>query len=82
LIGVVVLLLLFAGDVIAATGVLPRLTVIVEAGDGPNALVQTSEIVLAPIVGSATELVEVLVDETPLIVQVVPAGIVDPPLTV
>jgi hypothetical protein len=81
LIGVVVLLLLFAGDVIAATGVFPRLTVTVAALDGPNTLVQATEIVFAPS-ARATELVDVLVDAVPFTVQVVPDGIEVPPLTV
>jgi hypothetical protein len=47
----------------------------------PNALVQDTVIVLAPAF-SETELVEVLVEDAPLTVQVVPPGIVVDPLTV
>ena len=70
-----------AGELIATVGAFPRLTITDAVADGPNALVQTTLIVLAPTT-SETELVEVLVLLAPATVQVVPAGIVDPPLTV
>jgi hypothetical protein len=70
-----------AGAVITTAGIAPRLTVMADGALAPNALVQTSVIVLAP-VARATELVETLVVAVPLIVQVVPAGMLDAPLTV
>jgi hypothetical protein len=81
LIGVVVLLLLLAGDVIATTGGLPRTTVTVCVADAPNALVQTTGMLFVPST-SETELVVALVDDAPLTVQVVPAGIDAAPFTV
>jgi hypothetical protein len=81
LIGVDALLEPVAGELIVVTGALPRITW-TTAWPGPNELVQMIVIVLLPIVGSATELVVALVDDTPLIVQVVPPGIVAAPLTV
>ena len=69
-----------AGEVIAATGVLPRKTVIA-AVPVPNEFAQATVIVLAPLT-SATELVEVLVEALPFTVQVLPAGMLVPPLTV
>jgi hypothetical protein len=76
-----VVLLLLAGAVIATTGTDPRLTTTDAAALVPNELVQDTGMVFAP-TASATELVAVLVELAPLTVQVVPAGIDDPPLTV
>ena len=70
-----------AGDVMVTSGATPRLTVIVATLPAPNELVHWTLIVLAPS-DRATLLVEVLVELVPFTVQVVPAGIVDPPLTV
>ena len=81
MIGETVLVEPLVGAVTATVGGLPRLTVTEAVVDGPNTLVQITLIVLAPS-ASATELVEVLVELVPFTVQVVPAGIVDPPLTV
>jgi hypothetical protein len=80
LIGVVALLLLFAGDVITTVGTDPRLTVIV-AALLPNALVHETLMVFAPVL-SATELVVPPLDALPLTVQVVPPAIVAEPSTV
>jgi hypothetical protein len=57
-----------------------RVTVML-AEPAPNELVHVTVIVFGPL-ASATELVDVLVDGAPLTVQVVPPGIVVPPLTV
>jgi hypothetical protein len=76
-----VVLLLLAGAVMTTTGMSPRVTVTVAEVPVPNALVQATEMVFAPTF-RATELVDVLVELTPLTVQVVPAGIDDPPSTV
>ena len=80
IIGVPVAVLPLEGEVITTIGAEPRLTVIT-ACPVPNAPVQATVIVLAPVT-KLTELVVVLVDATPLTVQVVPDGIVDVPLTV
>ena len=80
LIEVAVVFVLFAGDVIAITGALPRLTT-TDALPVPNELVQATAIVFAP-VARDTELVDGVVVATPLTVQVVPDGIVVAPLTV
>lgn len=74
------MLLLFAGAVIVTVGTPPRVTVTVAVFE-PNAFEQATAIVLAP-VARPTLLVEVLVEAAPLTVQVVPLGIVEPPLTV
>ena len=66
-----------AGAVIKTTGVLPRLTVI-EAGVVPKAFVQATVTVFAPS-ASATLFELVLVDVDPLTLQLVPAGIDEPP---
>ena len=81
MIGETVLVEPLAGAVIAATGVLPRLTVTVAAVEAPNALLQITLIELAPS-ESATELVVALVLLAPFTVQVLPAGIDAAPLTV
>jgi hypothetical protein len=57
------------------------LTVTVAVVELPKALAQATLIVFGPI-AKAAELVDVLVEAEPLTVQVVPAGIVVPPLTV
>jgi hypothetical protein len=75
-----VVLVPLAGAVIATVGVTP-LTLIVEAGPVPNALVQTTEMLLGPAT-SGRELVFGVVVAVPLIVQVVPDGIVVSPSTV
>ena len=69
-----------SGAVIATTGVFPRLTVI-EPGVVPKAFVQATLMLFAPI-ASATPFVPVLDDAEPLTVQLVPAGIDEPPSTV
>ena len=79
--GLLVTLALLAGDVIATTGALPRLTMIDTGVLVPNELAQDTEIVFAPKT-SATELVVAVVEAAPLTVQVVPDGIVVAPLTV
>ena len=76
-----VVLVLLAGEVIAITGTAPRFTVTVAGVLVPNALVQDTVMVFAPLL-RATELVVALVDEAPLTVQVVPLGIEAAPLTV
>jgi hypothetical protein len=81
LIGLVVVLVLFAGELIVTTGATPRLTVTVAVVELPKALAQATLIVFGPI-AKAAELVDVLVEAAPFTVQVVPAGIVVPPLTV
>lgn len=69
------------GAVITTTGASPRLTVTVVAVPVPKMLVHATTIEFAPRL-SAMLFVAVLVEELPLIVQVVPPGIVGPPLTV
>jgi hypothetical protein len=71
----------FAGEVTTTVGTEPRLTVTLTGVLVPNALVQDTGMVFAPVL-SETELVEVLVEDAPLTVQVVPPGIVVDPLTV
>ena len=72
----------FDGDTDSrAVGAASTTTVTVAGVLAPKALEQATVMVLAPTL-RPTELVEVLVEAAPLTVQVVPAGIVDPPLTV
>jgi len=80
LIGETVLFELLAGDAIATTGTASPVPVN-GAVVGPNALVQTIGTENAPF-GIVNELLDGLVEFAPLTVQVVPAGIVVPPLTV
>ncbi len=70
-----------AGEVITTVGVVPRLTVTLAGVLPPKALVQTPVLVL---LGELSLYVWAydLVEAAPLTVQVVPAGMVDPPLTV
>ena len=68
------------GAVIATTGGFPRLTVI-EIGVVPKALVQETVMLFAPS-ASARLFVFVLAEPEPLTVQLVPAGIDEPPSTV
>lgn len=72
---------LFAGDVIATLGTLPRVTLTLEGLLAPKAFVQTRVIVFAP-TESEKLFVLALPDATALSVQVVPPGIVALPLTV
>jgi hypothetical protein len=79
----VVLLLvleLLAGDVIATTGTTP-VTVVDVGADEPNELAQATVKVFAPAT-IGLELVLGVVELAPLMVQVVPAGIVEEPSTV
>jgi len=73
-------MLLLAGELIATTGaatpVLENVALV-----GPNALVQVTVMVKLPL-GTVNALVVALVEAAPLTVQLVPAGIVVPPLTV
>jgi hypothetical protein len=71
---------LFAGDVIATTGTLPRLTTTVCVAE-PKELVHVTGIVFAPST-SGTEFVLALAEAAPLTVHVVPAGIAVLPFTV
>jgi hypothetical protein len=75
-----VVFVLLAGDVITTVGTTP-LTLIVDVFPVPKALAQTTEMVLAPST-SDLALVFGVVVAVPLIVQVVPPGIVDAPSTV
>ena len=78
LIDVAVVFVLLAGEVMTTDGMLPKDTVI-DALPGPNALVQVTVIVFAPLT-RVTELLVPPVDAAPLTVQVVPDGIaVEPP---
>jgi len=81
LIGETVLVEPVAGELIVTCGAVPSVTFVVAVLDVPSELEHTTLIALAP-TESVTGLVVVLVDAAPLTVQVVPAGIVEPPLTV
>ncbi len=74
-----VVFVLLAGEVIATTGTVPRLTVITAGVPAPKALEQATVMVLLPVL-SAALLVDGLVEFVPLTVQVVPAGNDVPPV--
>ena len=81
MIGVTALLLLLDGDVIVTTGAVPWLIVMDAVLPVPNEFWQTTEMVFGPgtkVIG----FVFGVVVGVPLIVQVVPAGIVVAPSTV
>jgi len=85
-IGVAALLLPVAGELIVVTGATPLFTVIdcVAGAADEMPLLQTTVIVLAPMVGSEAVLLVLRpeVDAVPFTVQVVPAGNVVEPSTV
>ena len=72
---------LFAGELIATTGTATPVPLNVAGVEAPNVFVQTTVMVKLPL-GTVNALVVALVEAAPLTVQLVPAGIVVPPLTV